>query len=45
MREARSALDDVRRAIPHLTVDLVARTLKGLRSDWLERLVRAGLPS
>jgi tetratricopeptide (TPR) repeat protein len=45
MREARSAMDDLRRAIPHLTVDLVARTLKGLRSDWLERLVRAGLPS
>jgi adenylate cyclase len=43
--EARSALDDVRRAIPHLSVDLVTRTLLGLLPDWLERLVQTGLPA
>lgn len=45
MREARSSLDDLRRAIPHLTVGLIIRTLKGLHPDWLERLVDVGLPS
>jgi AraC-like DNA-binding protein len=44
-QQARSALDDLRRAIPHLTRDQVIRTLKGLQPDWLERLVYAGLPS
>jgi AraC-like DNA-binding protein len=42
--EARSALDDLRRAIPHLTADLVTHTLKGLHPDWLARLVEVGLP-
>ena len=45
MLAARSAMDDLRRAIPHLSIGLVDRTLKGLHPDWLERLVAAGLPA
>jgi tetratricopeptide (TPR) repeat protein len=43
--EARLAMDDLRRSIPHLSVDLISRTLMGLRPDWLERLVHVGLPA
>ena len=43
--KARSALDELRHAIPYLTADLVIRTVKRARADWLERAVHFGLPA
>jgi hypothetical protein len=43
--KARSALDELRHAIPCLTADLVIRTVKRVRVDWSEPAVHFGLPA